>query len=104
MNSQGDLFVWGRNTNGMFDGEAGLFALDQHIAKPTLISGLKVKHVSLGPKCMLVQKVGQESVSLQGSLAPNQEMTDPELFFNDHIVTDFFCGIGRVSRRRVGRC
>lgn len=26
--SNGDLFVWGRNTEGMFDSEAGIFALD----------------------------------------------------------------------------
>ena len=40
--SNGDLYVWGRNTSGMFDSETGMFALDQPILKPTLIKGLKV--------------------------------------------------------------
>ena len=28
LTSNGDLFVWGRNTDGMFDGEHGMFAMD----------------------------------------------------------------------------
>jgi alpha-tubulin suppressor-like RCC1 family protein len=28
LTSNGDLYVWGRNTEGMFDGEGGMFAMD----------------------------------------------------------------------------
>ena len=35
---QGDLYVWGRNTSGMFDSEFGIFAMDEPILKPTLVS------------------------------------------------------------------
>jgi alpha-tubulin suppressor-like RCC1 family protein len=39
LTSNGDLYVWGRNTEGMFDSnEGGIFAMDQPIDKPTLVS------------------------------------------------------------------
>ena len=38
LTSNGDLYVWGRNTESMFDGEAGMFATDESITKPTLVS------------------------------------------------------------------
>ena len=39
LTKNGDLYVWGRNTDGMFDGEHGMFALDEPISKPTLMEG-----------------------------------------------------------------
>ena len=50
----GDFFVWGRNTEGMFDSEAGMFTLNQSLEKPTLIKDLKIERASLGPKALLV--------------------------------------------------
>jgi alpha-tubulin suppressor-like RCC1 family protein len=39
LTTNGDLYVWGRNTGGMFDSEEnGIFALDQAFVEPTLVS------------------------------------------------------------------
>ena len=125
MTSNGDLFVWGRNTEGMFDSEAGIFALDQSLEKPTLLKGIKVSKVSLGPKALLLQRMNTESSSIQGSLLPpelepetrgDQSRADTEddtevkkagpksyetlqhvtSFFNEKIVKDFHCGRGMI--------
>jgi len=68
--SNGDLFVWGRNTEGMFDSEAGMFALDQPLERPTLIKGLKVERMSLGPKALVLQKPNSGCISIHGGLLP----------------------------------
>ena len=52
---QGDLYVWGRNTNGMFDSEKGIFAMDAPILRPVLIPGIKVKNMSLGSRSLMLQ-------------------------------------------------
>jgi len=54
--SNGDFYVWGRNTDGMFDSEAGSFARDQPLPRPTLIKGLKVEAMSLGSKALILQR------------------------------------------------
>jgi len=38
LTTNGDLYVWGRNAQGMFDGEHGIFALDEPVSKPALVS------------------------------------------------------------------
>jgi len=43
LTAPGDVYVWGRNAEGMFDTEYGIFALDQAIEKPTLLKGMKAK-------------------------------------------------------------
>lgn len=55
LTTNGDLYVWGRNTEGMFDSEqGGMFALDEPIKKPTLVKGLKIQNMSLGPRSMIL--------------------------------------------------
>ena len=72
LTSNGDLYIWGRNTDNMFDGEGGMFATDDSIMKPTLVSifqiyifyifpllqlpGLKVLNMSMGPKSLIIQR------------------------------------------------
>lgn len=50
----GELFVWGRNTEGIFDSESGIFALDQSLEKPTLLKGFDVNKISLGSKSLII--------------------------------------------------
>ena len=68
LSSNGDLYVWGRNTEGMFDGEHGMFALDEPISKPTLIKGPKIQNMSLGPKSLILQRQQSGQVFMQGGL------------------------------------
>lgn len=79
----------------MFDSEAGMFALDEHIVKPTLINGLKVNNMSLGPKSLLIQRFGSDQVTIQGHILSNNSdkmISDPSSFFKEMLVTDFVCG------------
>ena len=50
--------------------EAGMFALDQPLERPTLIKGLKVGRLSLGPKALVLQKPNSGCISIHGGLLP----------------------------------
>ena len=83
----------------MFDTEKGIFALDQPILRPTLIGGLKLQNVSLGPKSMILQRSGRLYIQGESSFGvtnlanpSSASVDDPGTFFADMVVNDFECG------------
>lgn len=73
LTSNGDVFGWGRNTEGLFNTEDS--SLPQSIPIPTMVSSLadplqiktaKVSNISLGPKTLILQNKATDQLTILG--------------------------------------
>jgi hypothetical protein len=54
LTSNGDMYVWGWNIDGMFNYDSEFYSIDSQIPRPMLYKAVKVKKMCLGPKFLLL--------------------------------------------------